>query len=83
MSYYAELGEDFAEAVHSLLVFDALIYNEDRHFGIFGILRDNYFCALIGFKFERHPSINWSERRLEAIERHAQKQGRQLLGMGR
>jgi hypothetical protein len=25
-----------------MLVFDALIYNEDRHFGNFGLLRDNH-----------------------------------------
>lgn len=25
-----------------MLVFDALIYNEDRHFGNFGVLRDNH-----------------------------------------
>ena len=24
-----------------MLVFDAVIYNEDRHFGNFGVLRDN------------------------------------------
>lgn len=24
-----------------MLVFDSLIYNEDRHFGNFGVLRDN------------------------------------------
>lgn len=29
------------EQLRSMLVFDALIYNEDRHFGNFGILRDN------------------------------------------
>ena len=25
-----------------MLVFDALVYNEDRHFGNFGVLRDNH-----------------------------------------
>lgn len=35
------LGEAFAEAFRSMLVFDALICNEDRHFGNFGVLRDN------------------------------------------
>lgn len=143
LDYYAELGEDFLEAVHSMLVFDAVIYNEDRHFGNFGILRDNHSGALlapapifdhglslfnyampediakldeyaktrfpaygdisfericsevmgksqaqqlrrlIGFKFERHPSINWTEERLEAIEKHTQKRVRQLLGLGK
>lgn len=31
-----------------MLVFDAVIYNEDRHFGNFGILRDNHSGKLIG-----------------------------------
>ena len=38
---------------------------------------------LIGFQFKRHPSINWPEERLTAIERHTQKRVRQLLGMKR
>lgn len=143
LDYYAELGEDFLEAVHSMLVFDAVIYNEDRHFGNFGILRDvhsgaligpapifdnglslfNYamqddiehldeyaktrfpvygdisferICTevmgktqaqqlrgLIGFKFTRHPSFNWPEEQLEAIEKHTQRRVRQLLGLQR
>lgn len=143
LDYYAELGEDFVEAMHSMLVFDAVIYNEDRHFGNFGVLRDNHSGALIapapifdhglslfnyampsdisnldeyaktrfpaygdisfesicsevmgktqaqqlrrliGFKFERHPSINWSDERLSAVEKHMQKRVRQLLGLAK
>jgi len=124
-----------------MLVFDAVIYNEDRHFGNFGVLRDNHSGALIapaplfdhglslfnyampkdiknldqyaktrlpaypdvtfedicrevagkaqaqqlrrliGFTFKRHPSVNWPEERLTAIEKHLQKRVRQLLGM--
>jgi hypothetical protein len=139
LDYYAGLGKDFLEAVNSMLVFDAVIYNEDRHFGNFGILRDNRagailapaplfdhgislfnyamqddlteldkyamtrapaysnltfesICAevlgktqmkqlrgLIGFSFKRHPTINWPEKRLDAVERHLQKRVRQLL----
>ena len=30
-----------------MLVFDALIYNEDRHFGNFGVLRDNHSGNII------------------------------------
>ena len=41
MKYYDALGPDFTESIRSMLVFDAVIYNEDRHFGNFGILRDN------------------------------------------
>ena len=31
-----------------MLVFDAVIYNEDRHFGNFGVLRDNHTGKVIG-----------------------------------
>jgi hypothetical protein len=41
VKYYDGLGGKFADAVRDMLVFDALIYNEDRHFGNFGLLRDN------------------------------------------
>ena len=139
LDYYAGLGRDYVEDMRSMLVFDAVIYNADRHFGNFGILRDNRsgeviapaplhdhglslfnyaarddiakldeyaatrfpaytnvtfesICAevmgktqsrqlrkLIGFKFERHPSINWPEERIIAVERHIQKRVRRLL----
>ncbi len=42
LAYYDKLGPEFSEQIRSMLVFDALIYNEDRHFGNFGILRDNH-----------------------------------------
>lgn len=41
LDYYDAKGADFSEQIRSMLVFDALIYNEDRHFGNFGVLRDN------------------------------------------
>jgi len=45
--FYDELGGEFADAVRDMLVFDALIYNEDRHFGNFGLLRDNHTGEII------------------------------------
>lgn len=42
LDYYDALGGEFGEQLRSMLVFDALIYNEDRHFGNFGLLRDNH-----------------------------------------
>lgn len=42
LDYYQTLGNNFSESLKSMLVFDAVIYNEDRHFGNFGILRDNH-----------------------------------------
>lgn len=41
LDYYDNLGVEFSEQIRSMLVFDALIYNEDRHFGNFGLLCDN------------------------------------------
>jgi hypothetical protein len=36
------------DSLCDMLVFDALIYNQDRHFGNFGILRDNKTGAILG-----------------------------------
>ena len=47
LDYYKTLGDDFSEQLCSMLVFDALIYNEDRHFGNFGVLRDNHTGEII------------------------------------
>jgi len=41
VKYYEALGDDYADALCDMLIFDALIYNEDRHFGNFGLLRNN------------------------------------------
>jgi hypothetical protein len=45
--HYTGLGEQFTDALRDMLVFDALIYNEDRHFGNFGLLRDNHTGTII------------------------------------
>lgn len=47
LEYYEKMGKNFSEQIHSMLIFDALIYNEDRHFGNFGILRDNHTGEII------------------------------------
>lgn len=47
IAYYQALGEAFLESLKSMLVFDAVIYNEDRHFGNFGVLRDNHSGKII------------------------------------
>lgn len=36
--YYENLGDEFVDALNDMIVFDALIYNTDRHFGNFGVL---------------------------------------------
>lgn len=40
--YYEHMGEEYINALSDMLVFDAVIYNEDRHFGNFGLLRENH-----------------------------------------
>lgn len=47
LDYYAGLGKEFYDELCSMLVFDAVIYNEDRHFGNFGVLRDNHTGIII------------------------------------
>ena len=47
LDYYDSLGSEYGEQIRSMLVFDALIYNEDRHFGNFGLLRDNHTGKII------------------------------------
>ena len=41
LKYFEGISPEAAEAFRSMLVFDAVIYNEDRHTGNFGVLRDN------------------------------------------
>lgn len=47
IEYYKEKGEAFYEELADMLVFDAVIINEDRHFGNFGVLRDNHTGEII------------------------------------
>lgn len=39
--FLKEKGQDYYDAFVDMLVFDALIYNTDRHYGNFGLLVDN------------------------------------------
>lgn len=41
LAYYAELGDEFYEALLEMIIFDVIIVNVDRHFGNFGLLVDN------------------------------------------
>lgn len=47
LDYYKSISDDAYEELCSMLVFDAVIYNEDRHFVNFGILRDNHTGKVI------------------------------------
>ena len=64
----------------------------DRTFGltfericqeVMGKAQKEQLRRLIGFEFQKHPHINWSDERLKAIERHTQKRVRQLLALER
>ena len=41
LDYYKELGDEFYQQLVDMLVFDAVILNEDRHYGNFGLLRNS------------------------------------------
>ena len=40
--YYRNLGDKFEKALNDMIVFDALIFNTDRHYGNFGFLVDSH-----------------------------------------
>ena len=40
-AFYEEQGPEYLQALRDMAVFDAVIYNTDRHFGNFGFLIDN------------------------------------------
>ena len=39
--YYRSLGDNFMSSLDDMIVFDAVIFNTDRHFGNFGVLIDS------------------------------------------
>ena len=48
LDYCRRLGTEAYERICDMLTFDAAIYNEDRHFGNFGVLRDNHSGKVTG-----------------------------------
>lgn len=40
-TFYAELGEEYVQALNDMFVLDAVIFNTDRHYGNFGFLVDS------------------------------------------
>lgn len=40
-AYYENLGSEYVDALNDMIVFDAVIYNTDRHYGNFGLLVDS------------------------------------------
>ena len=47
IEFYKGLGKDFFDSFVDMVVFDALIYNEDRHLGNFGFLIDSHTNKII------------------------------------
>ena len=45
--YYKELGAEFEKALNDMFIFDALIFNTDRHYGNFGFLIDSHTNKII------------------------------------
>ena len=45
--YYHALGAEFETALNDMFVFDALIFNTDRHYGNFGFLIDSHTNKII------------------------------------
>ena len=45
--YYKELGAEFEKALNDMFIFDALIFNTDRHYGNFGFLIDSHTNEII------------------------------------
>ena len=41
-AYYKKLGAEFEKALNDMFIFDALIFNTDRHYGNFGFLIDSH-----------------------------------------
>ncbi len=39
--YYEKLGPEYVDSLNDMIVFDAVIYNTDRHYGNFGLLVDS------------------------------------------
>ena len=46
-AYYKKLGGKFEKALNDMLIFDALIFNTDRHYGNFGFLIDSHTNEII------------------------------------
>ena len=47
--FLTQLGPEYYDAFADMLIFDALICNEDRHFGNFGLMVDNHVNQPVGF----------------------------------
>ena len=49
LTFFDELGEEAGQRFRSMLVFDAVIMNSDRHMGNYGVFRDNRTGRVLDF----------------------------------
>ena len=47
LDFYEAIGKQALEDFKDMLVFDAVIYNDDRHYSNFGVLRDNHSGKIV------------------------------------
>lgn len=47
LDFFSGISSNALDDIKSMLVFDAVIYNEDRHFGNFGVLMDSHTCTIL------------------------------------
>ena len=47
LDFYETIGKQALEDFKDMLVFDAVIYNDDRHYSNFGVLRDNHSGKIV------------------------------------
>lgn len=59
LTWFGDISEDALEAFKSMLVFDAIIANPDRHLGNYGVMRDNRTGRILGLSpiFDNNLSL--------------------------
>ena len=71
--YYGKLGPEYVDALNDMIMFDAVIYNTDRHYGNFGVLVDSQTNQIIapaplfdhGYSlFNLAGEENWADEKL-------------------
>ncbi|MDR1422537.1 MAG: hypothetical protein LBI64_06720 [Coriobacteriales bacterium] len=62
VDYYDKLGKSFMQEFTNMLIFDAIVANEDRHYGNFGLLIDSHTNHIISTApiFDNGLSLLWS-----------------------
>ena len=79
--YYKSLGPEFEKALDDMIIFDALIFNTDRHYGNFGLLVDSHTNKIVAPAplFDHGNSLlnfagaeSWSDK--ESISKYAKAQ---------